>query len=225
MQKRWERAVKVELGKGVDESFRREREAIRNLLREKGVKMVNLVSSPGSGKTSLIEAMASRVPDPSIVAVVEGDIETDLDAKRVREKGIRVVQINTKSTCHIQPGRLFETLGGMDLSGVRVLLVENVGNLVCPAEVDLGEDLRVVLLSVTEGDEKPLKYPFIFKTSHLLVLTKVDLLPFVDFDEERAVGAARALNPKIEVFRVSAKTGEGVGPLTERILSVNQRGD
>ena len=126
-------------------------------------------------------------------------------------------QINTRSSCHIQPSRLLSVLREMDLEGTRLLLVENVGNLVCPAEVSLGEDARVVLLSVTEGDEKSLKYPLAFKTSDILVVTKTDLLPYVTFDVERVRRAARAANPAVEIFEVSAATGKGMSVLLVRI--------
>lgn len=184
--------------------------AIRALLAERRIFALNLISSPGSGKTTLIEALLSRFEGKGGVAVVEGDIETDLDAQRIRKHGVRVRQINTRSSCHIQPSQLLGVLREMDLSGTRLLIVENVGNLVCPAEVPLGEDARAVLLSVTEGDEKPMKYPLVFRTSDLLVVTKTDLLPYVAFDVERVRRAARAINPRIGIFELSAVTGDGM---------------
>jgi hydrogenase nickel incorporation protein HypB len=156
------------------------------------------------------------------VAVVEGDIETDIDAERIRRCGVQVRQINTRSSCHIQPSQLLSVLREMDLSDTRLLIVENVGNLVCPAEVSLGEDARVVLLSVTEGDEKPLKYPLVFRTSDLLVITKTDLLPYVKFDVEKVRRAARAANPAVEIFEVSAVSGAGLPSLLDRIEALRE---
>jgi len=196
--------------------------AIRAMLAERGIFALNLISSPGSGKTTLIEGLLSRFRGKGGVAVVEGDIETDLDAERIRKHGVQVRQINTRSSCHIQPSQLLGVLRQMDLSETRLLIVENVGNLVCPAEVPLGEDIRVVLLSVTEGDEKPMKYPLVFRTSDLLVVTKTDLLPYVRFDMERARRAARTVHPEIEVFELCAITGEGMTAFLDRIESLRQ---
>ncbi len=212
--------VEIEVGEDLRGKLEEPVSEIRALLEKSGVFMINMVSSPGAGKTTLIERLAEAMDNPSELAVIEGDMETELDAARVREKGVFVKQINTKSTCHIQPRRLLDVMREMDLSPFRLLIVENVGNLVCPAEVDLGEDVRMVLLSVTEGEEKPLKYPFVFKTSQILVITKVDLLPYVDFDVSKVEGFARSVNPGIEIFRISSRTGEGMDALKERILSL-----
>ena len=167
----------------------------------------------------LIEAFLIRYEGKGSVAVIEGDIETEIDAERIRRIGVNVCQINTRSSCHIQPSQLLSALERMDLSDTRLLIVENVGNLVCPAEISLGEDKRVVLLSVTEGDEKPLKYPLIFKTSDILVITKTDLLPYVRFSVESVKRAARVANPAIEIFELSAATGEGMPAFLDRIES------
>jgi hydrogenase nickel incorporation protein HypB len=209
--------VRIEVGRAILRSADEAAAAIRSLLAEREIFALNLISSPGSGKTTLIEALLARFEGKGGVAVVEGDIETEIDADRIRRHGVQVRQINTRSACHIQPSRLLSVLREMDLSGIRLLLVENVGNLVCPAEVPLGEDARVVLLSVTEGDEKPLKYPLVFKTSDLLVITKTDLLPHVTFDVDRVRRAARAANPAVEIFETSATTGAGMSALLDRI--------
>lgn len=171
---------------------------------------VNLLSSPGSGKTTLLErtlrALASRVP----VSVVEGDQATLNDAERIRATGCPVLQINTGSGCHLDAAML---AGAIDeLAPVRgsVLMIENVGNLVCPALFDLGEAVRVVLLSVTEGDDKPLKYPHMFRSADLMLVTKMDLLPHVDFDVARCIEYARRLNPALEVIELSSRSGEGL---------------
>lgn len=205
--------VERSLQASVDDACR----AIRALLAERGIFSLNMVSSPGSGKTTLIEALLSRYEGKGRVAVVEGDLETEIDAERIRRHGVQVLQINTRSGCHIQPSQLLEALRKMELSETRLLIVENVGNLVCPAEVPLGEDKRIVLLSVTEGDEKPLKYPLIFRTSDILVVTKTDLLPYVRFDLDRVRRAARTANPAVEIFELSAVTGAGLPAFLDRI--------
>ncbi len=212
--------VKVSLDRSIQQSAEDTARTIRELLAARKILAINLISSPGSGKTTLIEKALGAFAGKRRVAVVEGDIETDIDAQRIRKHGVQVCQINTRSSCHIQPAHLVKALEGMDLDAVDILIVENVGNLVCPAEVPLGEDVRVVLLSVTEGDEKPLKYPLVFKTSNILVITKTDLLPFVQFDPEAVRRAARAVNPGIEIFDVSATRGDGLDPLFARIESL-----
>lgn len=212
--------VRVEVERSILRAADEASRGIRELLRERGIYAINLISSPGSGKTTLIEALLSRFSGKGGVAVVEGDIETDIDAERIRRLGVQVRQINTRSSCHILPEQLLRALAEMDLSGTRLLIVENVGNLVCPAEVPLGEDTRVVLLSVTEGDEKPLKYPLVFRTSDILVITKTDLLPHVRFDVSRVRRAARAANPEVEIFETSAVTGEGLPALLDRFESL-----
>jgi hydrogenase nickel incorporation protein HypB len=209
--------VRIEVERSILQSADEASRAIRSLLAGRGIYALNLISSPGSGKTTLIEALLARFGGKGGVAVVEGDIETDIDAERIRRCGVQVRQINTRSSCHIQPSQLLGVLRQMDLSGTRLLIVENVGNLVCPAEVSLGEDARVVLLSVTEGDEKPLKYPLVFRTSDLLVITKTDLLPYVTFDVEKVRRAARAANPAVGIFEVSAVSGVGLPALLDRI--------
>jgi len=209
--------VRIEVERSIMQSADEAARAIRSLLSGRGICALNLISSPGSGKTTLIEALLARFGGKGGVAVVEGDIETDIDAERIRKHGVQVRQINTRSSCHIQPSQLLGVLREMDLSETRLLIVENVGNLVCPAEVSLGEDARIVLLSVTEGDEKPLKYPLVFRTSGILVITKTDLLPYVTFDVEKVRRAARAANPAVEIFEVSAVSGEGLAALLDRI--------
>ena len=211
--------VRVEVERSIQQSVDDISKEIRSLLAGRGIFSLNLISSPGSGKTSLIEALLSRYEGKGTVAVIEGDLETEIDSDRIRKHGVNVLQINTRSGCHIQPIQLLNALRQMDLSDTRLLIVENVGNLVCPAEVPLGEDKRIVLLSVTEGDEKPLKYPLIFKTSDILIITKTDLLPYVKFDVGRVRRAARIANPAIEIFELSAVTGEGVPAFLDRIES------
>jgi hydrogenase nickel incorporation protein HypB len=184
--------------------------ANRSWLRERSVTAVNLMSSPGSGKTTLLERTIRELDGVVPVAVVEGDQETLLDADRIRATGCPVVQINTGSGCHLDAEMLAQGLRRLDPRPGAVLLVENVGNLVCPSLFDLGEAGRVVVLSVTEGDDKPLKYPHMFAAADLVLINKTDLLPYVDFDVERCAGHARSLRPDVQVLSVSATTGKGI---------------
>ena len=183
--------------------------ANRRAFAGRGVFALNLVSSPGSGKTTLlvrtIEAWAARTP----VAVIEGDQQTSRDADRVRAAGAPAVQINTGKGCHLDAQMVASALAELPLADDSLLLIENVGNLVCPAAFDLGEAHKVAILSVTEGDDKPLKYPDMFHAADLLLLNKVDLLPYVDFDVDAAFRYAQRVRPGIEMIRLSATTGEG----------------
>ena len=183
--------------------------ANRQRLADHGTFALNLVSSPGSGKTSLlvrtIEALAGRFP----VAVIEGDQQTSLDADRIRATGAPAVQINTGKGCHLDAHMVGEAIGQLNLPIGGLLLIENVGNLVCPAAFDLGEAHKVVILSVTEGEDKPIKYPDMFHAADLLIVNKVDLLPHLDFDVDAAIAFAHRVRPGLEVLRVSARTGEG----------------
>ena len=215
--------MKVDIEREIQQSAEDSARRIRELLAARKVFAVNLISSPGSGKTTLIEAAIDAMRGKKRIAVIEGDIETDIDAARIRKHGVQAHQINTRSSCHIQPFLLLAALDHIDLDKTDLLFVENVGNLVCPAEVPLGEDVRIVALSVTEGDEKPLKYPLVFKTSDLLVITKTDLLPHVKFDPDRVKIAARAVNPGIEIFEISAVTGYGLPAFLRRIETLCDR--
>jgi hydrogenase nickel incorporation protein HypB len=174
-----------------------------------GVLALNLVSSPGSGKTSLlvrtIEALQGNVP----LAVIEGDQQTSVDADRIRAAGAAAVQINTGKGCHLDASMIGRALAQMEPEEASLLFIENVGNLVCPAAFDLGESAKVAILSVTEGEDKPLKYPDMFQAARLMLLNKCDLLPYVDFDVERAIANARRVNPAIEIISLSARTGDG----------------
>jgi len=177
---------------------------------EHGVHVVNLMSAPGAGKTTLLERTLAELAGRLRIGVIEGDVETREDADRIARHGVPVVQVNTGGACHLDARLVHRQLPAFDLDALDLLVVENVGNLVCPAEFDLGEHDRVMLLSVTEGDDKPSKYPVMFHVASVLLLTKIDLLPHVDFDPARAERDARALNADLEVRHVSARTGEGV---------------
>ncbi len=180
----------------------------RAWLAERRVTALNLMSSPGSGKTTLLERTIAATPHD--VCVVEGDQETLFDAERIRRAGARVVQVNTGAGCHLDAAMVARALDQLDPAPGSVLFIENVGNLVCPSMFDLGEHRKVVVISVTEGDDKPLKYPHMFAAADLVVVNKTDLLPYVDFDVERLARDARLVNPGVTVLPLSAKTGEGL---------------
>ena len=182
----------------------------REDLAAQGVLALNLVSSPGSGKTTLLTRTAKDMAERAPVAVIEGDQQTSLDADRIRETGARAVQVNTGKGCHLDADMVRRALGSLDMDEGGVLFIENVGNLVCPAGFDLGEAAKVVILSVTEGEDKPIKYPDMFAAARLMVLNKSDLLPYVPFDVDKCIEYARRVNPKIGVLTVSALTGEGL---------------
>ncbi len=180
------------------------------LFDERGIYAVNIMSSPGAGKTSLVEKTVEALGDRFRIAVIEGDIQDTCDAERVARLGIPVVQINTGGACHIDGNMVREALSSLDLDGVRLLIVENVGNLVCPAEFKLGEHAKVMLLSTPEGADKPAKYPLMFQESSVLLINKIDLLPYVDFDMAKARRDALAINRNLRVFEISCKTAAGL---------------
>jgi len=176
----------------------------------RGLFALNLVSSPGSGKTTLLERTLDEFGLDEHCAVLVGDLETDNDGRRLNRPHAAVAQITTGTTCHLDAGMIARAAEEIDLDGVRVLFIENVGNLVCPAAFDLGEQSRVVLLSCTEGEDKPLKYPPIFKSAHLVLLTKVDVADAVGFDRKLAVENIRRVAPQAQIIELSARSGEGV---------------
>lgn len=184
--------------------------ANRHDLAARGIVAINLMSSPGSGKTTLLERTIADLAGQRVIAVLEGDQETLVDATRIRGAGAPVVQINTGAGCHLDAEMLRGGLAALDPPAGSLLFVENVGNLVCPALFDLGESGRVVVMSVTEGDDKPIKYPHIFRTADLVLINKVDLLPYVDFDVERCADQVRGLNHAAEVLTLSATRGDGL---------------
>lgn len=189
-------------------------EANREHFREDGLVVINLISSPGSGKTTLLEHTIDALNGEIAIGVIEGDIETERDAERIRSKGVPVVQLTTGGACHLDASmihkgyhRLCREKGGGD---IRLLFIENVGNLVCPASFDLGEDQRVVLVSVPEGPDKPAKYPKAFSSSHTFVISKCDLLPYFDFSCDAAIHDAKKINPQLATIQLSSTTGEGM---------------
>ena len=182
----------------------------RRFFEGRKVLCLNLVSSPGSGKTTILEKTIIAMKDALRMFVIEGDQQTLLDARRIEKAGAPAIQINTGTGCHLDARMVESALGKMDIEANSILFIENVGNLVCPAMFDLGEHKRVVVISVTEGDDKPMKYPYMFQSSHLCIINKSDLLPWVDFDTEETIRYAHSLNPTLEFITLSAKTGEGM---------------
>ncbi len=182
----------------------------RDALTRLGIFTINMVSSPGAGKTTLLERTIAALDGRVRVSVVEGDVQTDIDAQRVARYGVPVVQIVTNGGCHLEARLVRDALEQIDLTATDLLVIENVGNLVCPANFDLGENLKVVVLSVTEGDDKPLKYPAMFQRASVLVINKVDLVPYVDSDVSAIRRHARLANPDLQIFETSCRTGEGI---------------
>jgi hydrogenase nickel incorporation protein HypB len=182
----------------------------RELFRERGIFVLNFVSSPGAGKTSILERTFQELQGSMGVAVIEGDVQTDLDAQRVARYGVPVIQIVTMGGCHLDAPLVQDAMSNLDLSKVDLLFIENVGNLVCPANYDLGEALKVVILSTTEGDDKPLKYPAMFLNSSVLIINKIDLIPYVRCNLDTLRGNALKINPALKVFEVSCFTGAGI---------------
>ncbi|WP_242572374.1 hydrogenase nickel incorporation protein HypB, partial [Streptomyces sp. NP-1717] len=184
--------------------------ANRAWLTEQGIVAVNMMSSPGAGKTTLLERTIRDLAGRRPVSVVEGDQETTLDADRIKRAGSTAVQVNTGAGCHLDAGMMRDALTTLAPAAGSLVLVENVGNLVCPALFDLGERSRVVIISVTEGADKPLKYPYMFAAADLVIVNKIDLLPYVDFDVARCEEYARSVNPGLTMLSLSATTGEGM---------------
>lgn len=194
----------------------------RKLFSKKGVFVLNVMSSPGSGKTTILEKMLSHVKHGIKSAVIVGDICTSNDADRLAVSGTPVVQVNTDAfggDCHLAAHVIKTAVGNFDLDDIDLLIVENLGNLVCPAEFDIGEDLRVVVLSVTEGEDKPVKYPLMFRVCDAALLNKIDLLPYLDYDRKEAVNNILQVNPGMPVFEMSAKTEQGFAPWIDWLKS------
>ena len=196
---------------------------LRRRFADSGVFVVSLVSSPGTGKTAFLEATLTALKNDYRVAALVGDLATDRDAQRLGRSGVPVQQIVTGTVCHLDAEMVDRALAGWDLAALDFLFVENVGNLVCPASYDLGEALRVVLLSVTEGEDKPLKYPTIFNAADLAVITKMDLADAVGFDRAEAHRNIREICPRIEIVETSARTGEGMAAWLERLAALARR--
>jgi hydrogenase nickel incorporation protein HypB len=202
--------MKVSVVKNILEANERIAQENRAIFDEKNLVVFNLMSSPGAGKTTLLEKTIGALKDELRIGVIEGDIQSSQDAERIAEMGVPAVQINTGGACHLDGNMIRDTFQEFDLDALDLLVVENVGNLVCPAEFKVGEDFKAMILSVTEGDDKPSKYPLMFHESEVLVINKIDLLPYVDCSLERIREEALKVNPGLTIFDVSCKTGEGL---------------
>ena len=183
---------------------------LRSRFKKNGTFTVNIMSSPGSGKTSLLEKILGALSSKYNVAVIEGDLQTENDKERIEKVGVKAVQIQTGGACHLEAAEIERKLPLVDGDNLDLLIIENVGNLVCPSEYDLGQDANIILLSVTEGDDKPLKYPTMFFAGDIFIINKIDLAPYVDFDIEKAISNAKKIKSTLEDFTISCKTGEGL---------------
>ena len=202
--------MKVSVVRNILEANDRIAQQNRELFNENGLLVINLMSSPGAGKTSLLEKTIDALHDEIRIGIIEGDIQSSQDAERIAKKGIPVVQINTGGACHLDGNMIRDTFGEFNFKEMDLLVVENVGNLVCPAEFRVGEDFKVMILSVTEGDDKPNKYPLMFHESKVLLINKIDLLPYVDCSVEKIMEDSLKINPDLTIFQISCKTGEGL---------------
>lgn len=183
---------------------------VNEKLSAKGIFVVNLLGSPGCGKTSILEHTISGLKNELSIAVIEGDLFTAKDAERIEQHGVPVVQINTSGGCHLDANMVASVLDNLDLENLDLIVIENVGNLVCPAEFNIGEDAKVTVLSITEGEDKPLKYPLIFKQASTIILNKIDLLPYTTFDRDSAITDITSINPSALLIEASARTGQGL---------------
>ena len=200
----------IELKETITASNDRDAEKIREKLKKKGVFLINLMGSPGSGKTTLLLKTIADLKDKLRIGVIEADIASDVDAVRIEKAGARSIQAHTDGMCHMDAGMTEEALTELGTDGLDLVILENIGNLICPAEFDTGAAKNVMILSVPEGDDKPLKYPLMFTKSQVLLVTKIDTAAVFDFDFDKLEERARYLNPDIEIIRLSAKTGEGI---------------
>jgi len=208
----------LEVHRAILEKNDRLAERNRGFFHARGLLVLNVLSSPGSGKTTFIRETIRKLGDRLRSGVIVGDLATDNDARRLREASDSVVQINTGTVCHLEADMVGRAVGQLNLDGLGLLVVENVGNLVCPASYDLGEDLRIVLLSVTEGEDKPIKYPPMFQSAGTFVVTKMDLATACEFNRDAALGNLKRLAPAAPVFEVSAKTGQGMDAWCEYLI-------
>jgi hydrogenase nickel incorporation protein HypB len=198
---------------------------IQQTLAARGIRVLNIMSSPGAGKTTLLERTIVQLREQLGIGVIEGDIETSADAERIEAAGAETVQINTRGACHLEAHMVRDALSQMDLALIELLIIENIGNLVCPSDWKLGEDARVVVVSTTEGDDKPAKYPQMFATSQVMIVNKIDLLPYVDYNVEKVKRQALAINPNLRIFEMSCRTGDGLYAWCDWLLSFVHSGN
>ena len=195
---------------------------IHQSLTARKIRTINVMSSPGAGKTTLLERTVEKLRGQLNIGVIEGDIETSADAERMEAAGAETVQINTLGACHLEAHMVRDALSQLELAQINLLVIENIGNLVCPASWDLGEDQRIVVASTTEGDDKPSKYPQMFAISQVLVINKIDLLPYVDYDIKKVRKQALEINPNLKIFELSSRTGEGLAAWCDWLVTFAQ---
>ena len=208
----------IEVKQSVFEDNNRDAEALRTQLKGERTFLLNLMSSPGSGKTTTLLALAKELEGKVRFGVMESDIDSTVDARTMLDAGVKAIQIHTGGMCHLDADMTRQGLRELGTEDLDLVILENVGNLVCPAEFDTGSSRNMTILSVPEGDDKPLKYPLMYETCHLLVINKIDVLDYFDFDTDKVVKAAKMRNPDIEVLFISARTGEGIPQLADWIL-------
>ena len=200
----------LEIKQSVFKNNDEQADKLRRELKEKGVFLLNLMSSPGAGKTTTLKATIAALKDKVKIGVMEADIDSDVDAKKIAETGVKAIQLHTGGMCHLDAEMTRQGLDGLETGDVELAILENVGNLVCPAEFDTGAVKNAMILSVTEGDDKPLKYPLMFYICDVVIINKIDVLPYFDFDVEKCKEYIKRRNPNAKVFMICAKTGEGV---------------
>ena len=209
----------LEIKKSVFENNDREADLLREELKRNHTFLLNLMSSPGAGKTTTLKATIAALKDKVKIGVMEADIDSDVDAKRIAETGVKAIQLHTGGMCHLDAEMTRQGLDGLETGDVELAILENVGNLVCPAEFDTGAVKNAMILSVPEGDDKPLKYPLMFSICDVVIINKIDVLPYFDFDVEKCKEYIKRRNPNAKVFMVCAKTGEGIDEWAQWLLS------
>ncbi|WP_315066025.1 hydrogenase nickel incorporation protein HypB [uncultured Clostridium sp.] len=209
--------MKIKVLKQVVENNEDCSKEIKEILKNKNVYLINVMGSPGTGKTSLIIELIKKLKDKYNIAVVEGDIAGQLDAEKIDSLGIPVIQLNTEGACHIEAVSIKNILEYFDLEEIDIIFIENVGNLVCPAEFDIGEDFKIAILSIPEGDDKVEKYPLLFSTADVVILNKYDMMEYFDFDADKTEQNVKFLNESANVFKVSSRTGEGLNSFVKYI--------
>jgi hydrogenase nickel incorporation protein HypB len=203
-------SVRIEVSRDVLQGNKEWAARNRSILQRNNVWTLNMMSSPGAGKTSILEHVIPSLKQQMSVAVIEGDVMTTLDAERICALGVQSVQINTQGACHLDAKMIYDVIVQLPLQDIDLLLIENVGNLVCPADFELGEDMKIAVLSITEGEDKVEKYPYVFQQASAILLNKIDLLPYLTFDVSKFHAEVHRTNPNAPIFRVSARTGEGL---------------
>lgn len=209
----------IELHKSVTDSNDRDAQKLREELKERGTFLVNVMSAPGAGKTTLLSKIITDLKEEVKIAVMEADIDASVDAEKIEALGAKSIQLHTDGMCHMDAGMTRRGIEEIGIEEIDLAFLENVGNLICPAEFDTGASKNIMILSIPEGDDKPLKYPLMFETSDALIVSKTDALPYFDFDVDKLYERVRRLNPDIHIFPVSAKTGEGMEALEQWLLS------